>query len=192
MYKELDAIEEELKQVSEQAQLQINEFNATVEEARTQVKIAENNLALAKNSTDVQVYQEALIEKRNADDTLVFFEGKGEFMPNGITIEKSKEYRKIIEKRLRKESNEVISEVLEIEKRLESKKESLSDYKKKAEQLLKTSSRLLYGEEITARRIEHIADEAVNDYLKSEDYALNIVTEIISLIRKLHESNNEF
>lgn len=190
MYKELDAIEEELKQVSEQVQLQIEEFNAEVEEARTQVKLAEKKLESAKNGTDVQVYQEALTEKEKADDTLAFFENKGEFVPNGITISKSKEIRKAIEKSLRKESNDVLSVLLEIEKKLEPNKETLSNYEKKSEQLLKVTSRLLYGEDYRERQIEHIAGQAISDYLKSEEYALNIVTEIISHIRKLHESNN--
>lgn len=80
--------------------------------------------------------------------------------------------------------------LLEIEKKLEPNKETLSNYEKKSEQLLKVTSRLLYGEDYRERQIEHIAGQAISDYLKSEEYALNIVTEIISHIRKLHESNN--
>ena len=178
MMKELLAIEQELKEIQEEGNKRIREYQAEINVAMENEEAANRAVIQAKQGNDPKAYSKAIEEKRMASNIVQYYEGKIEQIKNDpfITECEYNNYTNRIKEEMDAINNKGKAKVSKLFEELEAIKEEVSPALAKTNELLRELQnniyKLTYEKQMKDAREKGIpinVDRLHNEY---KDYSL--------------------
>jgi len=146
MMKELLAIEQELKEIQEEGNKRIREYQAEINVAMENEEAANRAVIQAKQGNDPKAYSKAIEEKRMASNIAQYYEGKIEQIKNEpfITEAEYRDYTKRIKAAMDAINKEGKIKASKLLKELEAIKEEVAPAYAKANNLLRELQNNIY------------------------------------------------
>ena len=146
MMKELLAIEQELKEIQEEGNKRIREYQAEINAAIENEEEANRAVIKAKQGNDPKAYSKAIEEKRIASNIVQYYEGKIKQIKDEpfITEAEYRDYTKRIKAAMDIINNEGKAKASKLLKELEAIKEEVAPAYAKANDLLRKLQNNIY------------------------------------------------
>ena len=146
MMKELLALEKELKEIQEEGNKRVIEYQAEINAAIENEEEANRAVIEAKKGDDPKVYKKAVEDKRTAKSIAEYFKGKIEQIENEpfITEAEYRDYTKRIKAEMDAINNEGKAKASKIFKELEAIKEEVAPAYAKTNELLRELQNNIY------------------------------------------------